>query len=908
MHVTSKMGFHSNCGEESYDKKASKVNIDLSPQPKQSKKLGSILNFEEYEDDSHPQAVKGAERSKGFHQKQRVETKLCKSEEVVRYMSCLPSYLERGENPQEKPFNIGVLDWSQLERWQHNNADVFGISAEHSPSTSSNTTPFISSNVSSSRLSSDHTLSHHHRKLNRPSTSTEDRSSGAKLLAGSGGQFPGCRNDSINLLRVQQNFSQATQSCNLDSVNRQKVSKSLEPSLQKVAGMRSRPSETYGIISGLKGNGALQRGEASKAKEQIPITDLDFSGIRKTIVPKSTNDPGHQHFAECHQSVSSEVDKNRLLEENRYIYNGGPNAKVCHSNSRSENNRIYSIVCEHDKMRDSQVEKSFSKEVRSLNCPSGKQQAIPFTQSASGSPARRKNLEKKNSVSKPRNLAEDEFLQMKVDRSDTKVRNPSPTRRFSFGMGRIGKNSNSNSSDIPKQVLEILPDPKATSTSACSSYVPGGKSNATSRARSSPLRRLLDPLLKPKRVESRDSARSSERNPSARESLRSSSGKIESPALLSVKEAVELKGFRRRDDIVGPHHTQKNGTSSTQALLQVAVKNGLPLFTFTVDNCRDILAATVKEISSKENIGGWAYSFFSFSEMKKKHAQWINQGSKDRNHGFVSNIVALMKVSDILDADSTGKRHHKPGRREFVLSAVSSREAGQTADSLPCDELVAVVVKYPERTCGQLNQDGKQYNQSKRDLKEPYPRGTDCSNSGDYEGVESGNDGPFSTTVILPGGHHGVPSKGEPSPLIKRWKAGGSCDCGGWDLGCQLRILAGSNHSTQRFNSIKSQSTPFKLFSQEEGERPMFVLSPFEDGMFSIEFDSSLKLMQAFSIAIAVVHSRTSVFLSSSMLGGKMSGETAASENSVAKIFNKAPVEVAAKYASNPPLSPVGRV
>lgn len=800
VHATSKMGFHSNSGEESYDKKASKVNIGLSPQPKQSKKLGSILNLEEYEDDSHPQAVKGSERYNGFHQKQHVETMLCKSEEVVRYMSCLPSYLERG--PQEKPFNIGVLDWGQLERWQHSNADVFGVSAEHSPSTSStsSTIPLISSKVSSSRLSSDHTLSHHHRKLNRPSTSAKDRSSGTRLLAGSGREFPGRRNDSINLLRVQQSLSQPTQSCNLDSVNRQKDSKRLEPSQQKVSGIRSRPSETDGVIYGLKENGTLQKGEASKAQEQIPITDLDFSGIRKTIVPKSTNDPGHQHFAVCHQSVSSEGDKNRLLEENRFI----PKTKTCHTNSKSDNSRIYSIVCEHDEVRDSKVQKSFSKEIRSLNCPSGKQQAIPFTQSVSVSPARGKNLEKRNSVSKPRVLAEDEFLQIKVDRSDTKVRNPSPTRRFSFGMARIGKSSNSNSSDMPKQVLEVLPDSKGTSTSAaCSSYVTGGKSNAANRARSSPLRRLLDPLLKPKSVESRDSARSSERNLSARDSLKS-----------SKENAVEVKGFRRRDDIGGPHHTQKNGPSSTQALLQVAVKNGLPLFTFTVDNCRDILAATVKEISSKDNMGGWVYSFFSFSQMKKKHAQWINQGSKDRNHGFVSNIVALMKVSDILDSDSSGKQHHKSGRREFVLSAVSSREADQTADSLPCDELAAVVVKYPERICGQLNLNSQQFNQSNRGLKEPYPRGTDCSNSGDYEGIESGNDDPFSTTVILPGGHHGVPSKGEPSPLIKRWKAGGSCDCGGWDLGCQLRILAGSNHSSQRLNSIKSQSTAFKLFYQ----------------------------------------------------------------------------------------------
>ncbi|XP_057789935.1 uncharacterized protein LOC131006804 [Salvia miltiorrhiza] len=886
MHVTSKMGFHSNGGEESYDTKASKLNIGLSTQPKQRKKLGSILNLEEYENDLHPRAVKDAEKSKGFHQKQHDERKLCKSEEVVRYMSCLPSYLERGENP-EKLFNIGVLDWGQLEKWQHSNADILGINVEPSPS-SSTSSSFVSSKASSSRPSSKNTMSHHHRKLNRPSTSTGCRSSALELLAGGGETLPKHRNDSNNLLRVQQDLLQATQSSNLDRANWQKDSRRLDPSLQKVTKLRSRPSETDSIVSGFKGNGTLRKGEASKAKEQVRssgINALDSSERCKTRVPKSTNDPGHGHFAACHQSDSSESDKSRLLEENHF--DGGPDAKVSHNNLRSDDNHFYSMFNEHGKTRDSQVEKSF-KEVRRLDSQSGEEHTIPFTQSVSISPARRRNLEKKNSVSKPRNLAQDEIIQMKVDGLEsTKVRNPSPTRRFTFG-----KSSNSNSSDIPTQVLDILPDSKATSTSACSNYSAGGKSNATSRARSSPLRRLLDPLLKPKGVESREFARSSERNPSARErSLKSSSGQRESRALLSVKSTVDLKCFRK-DHIGRSHHTQKNGTSSMQALLQIAVTtNGLPLFKFTVDNCRDILAATVKELSSKEHMRGWIYTFFSFSDTKKKHAQWINQGSKDNNQSIVSNIVAQMKVSDIVDTDSTGKRHDKSSGREFVLSAVGSREADQTADCLPCDELAAVVVKYPERVCGQLNQ-------STRGLKEPFQRGIERSSSRDDEGNESGSDGPFSTTVILPGGHHGVPSKGEPSPLIKRWKSGGSCDCGGWDLGCQLTVLAGSN---QRFNSIKShQSTAVKLFSQEEGERPMFVLSPFEEGIFSIEFDSSLKLIQAFSIAIAVAHSGRSVLLSSRVVG-----ET---ENSVSKIINRAQVEVTAKYASNPPLSPVARV
>ncbi|XP_042002814.1 uncharacterized protein LOC121752015 [Salvia splendens] len=883
MHARTNMGFHSNCGE-SHDSKSSKVNIGLSPQMKQRKKLGSILNLEEYEDGLHPQAVKDAEKSKGFNQKKHGETKSCKSEEVVRYMSCLPSYLERGENP-EKAFNIGVLEWSQLEKWQHNNADVFGINAKPSPS-STTSSSFIPSNVSSSRPSRDTTLSHHHRELIRPSTSTGVRSSGSELLVGRGGELPRRRNDSNDLLRLQQDLVQATQSSKQDSANRKKDSRSPDPSLPKVTKIRSRPSETASIISGSKGNGTLRKGEASKAKEQVAgsaISSLDFSGRCKTT-PKSTNDPGQRYFDVCNQFDSSEGNRNRLLEENQF--HAGPDAKVLHNDLRSENNRFYSVFSEQGKTRDSQVEKSFT-EVRPLNSLSGEKQTIPFTQSVSVSPARRNNLEKTNSDSKPRNLAEDEILQMKVDGMEsTKVRNPSPTRRFSFGISRIGKSSNSNSSDIPKQVI-TLPGSKATSTSACSVHS-GDKSNANSRARSSPLRRLLEPLMKPKGVESCKFARSSERNPSARDrNLKSSGGQRESPSLISVKETVDINCFSKDDR---SRCTRTNRASPMQAFLRIAVTNGIPLFTFTVDNCRDILAAKVKELSSKENMCGWIYTFFSFHETKKKHAQWINQGSKDNNLGVVSNIVAQMKVSDIVDTDATGTRHEKSSGKEFVLSAVGSREADQMADCLPCDELAAIVVKNPERVREQLTQ-------STGGLKDPFQRSIHRSSSGN----ESGSDGPFSTTVILPGGHHGVPSKGEPSTLIKRWKSGGSCDCGGWDLGCQLTVLAGSNKSTQRFSSIKSHhSSAVKLFSQEEGERPMVTLSPFKEGIFSIEFDSSLKLVQAFSIAIAVVHSGGSVLLSSSVVR-----ET---ENSVSKITDRAQVEVAAKHASNPPVSPVARV
>jgi hypothetical protein len=51
----------------------------------------------------------------------------------------------------------------------------------------------------------------------------------------------------------------------------------------------------------------------------------------------------------------------------------------------------------------------------------------------------------------------------------------------------------------------------------------------------------------------------------------------------------------------------------------------------------------------------------------------------------------------------------------------------------------------------------------------------------------------INTTVILPSGIHSLPNKGGPSSLLQRWRSGGSCDCGGWDLGCKLRILVNQN-------------------------------------------------------------------------------------------------------------------
>ncbi|MCI33618.1 hypothetical protein A2U01_0054835, partial [Trifolium medium] len=54
-------------------------------------------------------------------QKQATCRRENEEDELVMHMSSLPGYLEKGEKIPEKALNVGVLDWTSLERWQYSN-------------------------------------------------------------------------------------------------------------------------------------------------------------------------------------------------------------------------------------------------------------------------------------------------------------------------------------------------------------------------------------------------------------------------------------------------------------------------------------------------------------------------------------------------------------------------------------------------------------------------------------------------------------------------------------------------------------------------------------------------------------------------------------------------------------------
>ncbi|XP_039057769.1 uncharacterized protein LOC120201179 [Hibiscus syriacus] len=129
------------------------------------------------------------------------------------------------------------------------------------------------------------------------------------------------------------------------------------------------------------------------------------------------------------------------------------------------------------------------------------------------------------------------------------------------------------------------------------------------------------------------------------------------------------------------------------------------------------------------------------------------------------------------------------------------------------------------------------------------------------------NTGDCSTSmdILVPAGIHDGPRtrNGGPSSLIDRWRSGGHCDCGGWDLGCPLTVLKSRSSkepclpSTDTFDACKL----FDFFVQGlKNGSPTLRIANVRDGLYYIHFQSALSALQSFSIAVAYIHAQSPGF------------------------------------------------
>ncbi|XAR60677.1 hypothetical protein NMG60_11034146 [Bertholletia excelsa] len=615
-------------------------------------------------------------------QKRHIQISATENGELVKYMSNVPSYLEKGEKLKEKALSFGVLDWRSLQKWQYNH-NKQAYQSKYSPS-SSNISSFFSTDRSSTNSSRCQSRSPAHQRLGRPT--------------------------------LQYFFNAFPK----------------EDHSQDSSGITMENSRSFEVHKGQKSNSRVYE-SSSKNSSKMKMKDSN-----------------------CIDAEPKKVHAELEVSE-----------EATHSKGKKE-----------------------VKQPKSIN--------VKNTKSLSISPTRGNNSEDKPLKVMPLNSDPKNSIW-----ESPRPRDPS-TRRFSIGLGKIGRASSSKDGF---SAMQLGFEHAVIAKSGSRKFVPSllgnssrNKAADTSKSQFSPMRRLLDPLLKPKAVKSYSAAKSSDKDQTP-STIR---------ACKSLYERVELcTAYSEKIIDADLDHNGKKGLSMVQAHCQITIKNGLPLFTFVYDNANRMLAATMRKATdSKKDDNLWICTFFNFQGIKRKNS-WLNQVNSSKSHGYIPNVVAQMSVSvhssDVLTT------------REYVLFSINSNEAGwqkgEFQQKMSLLQLLSIIG---------FSQD------------------------------------PLSTTVILPGGVHGLPGRGEPSTLIERWKSGGLCDCGGWDLGCRIKVLANENKCCWRSGQCKVDNAAdrFELFSQGEVEsdRPVFSLCPFKDGIFSVEFSSSLSCLQAFTICIAVLN------------------------------------------------------
>ncbi|XP_051129960.1 uncharacterized protein LOC127250627 [Andrographis paniculata] len=318
-----------------------------------------------------------------------------------------------------------------------------------------------------------------------------------------------------------------------------------------------------------------------------------------------------------------------------------------------------------------------------------------------------------------------------------------------------------------------------------------------------------------------------------------------------------------------------------QGMLQCVWKDRLPYHIFTMDDKREVYVATA-ETSSRIKSSDFIYTF-RFKRDAEKEC--------DNNlHELDLEIVAKMQVSTSITLSSS---ESEVWETQFVLSVSSHSGETQYSDNSigAKNKRLARKVKNAFRSSHFTKQRSRSglLGSSSFVFKDTCVADSDARNFElativvkdtyrNYKKAELGGWGlkflkksrnnpsldtfqssEECTTVIIPAGIHGGPN---PSSLTERWISGGHCDCGGWDLGCPVRILnATSNTEDYSFSSNigKTKTVDIFLEGSKHSLAPAMKMVSIREGLYYIRFQPTLSALQSFAVAVAIIHSRTQI-------------------------------------------------
>ncbi|XP_076888987.1 uncharacterized protein LOC143539598 [Bidens hawaiensis] len=377
--------------------------------------------------------------------------------------------------------------------------------------------------------------------------------------------------------------------------------------------------------------------------------------------------------------------------------------------------------------------------------------------------------------------------------------------------------------------LEMPHSPTKTETESVKSTSP--------KTRFSPFRKMFDPFTKSKSHKSLLGSAIEEpntRNVNLRKSLLNDFANTESDSQSLKKDSCSSIA------------SSSSSPAHLSGSLKLRNKNGVPYFEFSVKNPRDVWVAKRWNTGNGFN---WVYTFHTAQNRRKSNVS--GRGSKDhRTKEFL--ISAQMQVSCYLCTEIiNSEAFNNSMLTEFVLYdlARQRQSASQTADGLN-----------PKEESNEAVDLAKVNSQSNLSSSIPWPVADlhpDLESAAivlQESKTDSGQLTPVEVSVVIPAGNHGLPSDESQrvKPLLDRWRLGGGCDCGGWDMGCPL-VVFGSPDVNRDESCNKNRCVEIFLKGTKE-KTPALTMKLTEEGQYVVDFHAKLSSLQAFSICVAILH------------------------------------------------------
>lgn len=481
------------------------------------------------------------------------------------------------------------------------------------------------------------------------------------------------------------------------------------------------------------------------------------------------------------------------------------------------------------------------------------------------------------------------------------------------------------------------------------------------KTRFGPVRKVLDPFVKSKSQRSPlGSLREQQREVSTGSDNINRNKTFQRKALLhdfsNTGQQMEYKSCP-----VNQCHNQpvQSSPAHLQALLKFDGKHGPPILEFSVKSPEDVFVARTWKV---ENASDWVYTFHSTPEKRRSNAS--GRGAKESKKG--SSLMGQMQVSGHLCTElKDGGNFEDSMVTEFILYDVAHTRSTSSNDSSLRDTGNLLDIPAKNMTRGQLGQvrhsDSSDSSTShpldatylhphceaaaivvqlplgkreslkhKNGDKKLEQRLSGILHSCDFKQRDNEQlpdcSSPAKVNIVIPSGNHSLPTTEShgPSPLLDRWRLGGGCDCGGWDMACPLNIfvnpdiqISGDHHH------LMESERPLELFIQGRKENtPAFTMTMIEEGHYMVNFHAQLSTLQAFSICIAILHTaepspdmrqveKMQLLQSNSIkvyTEKEVKNLTEAVTDEDKLIVKKKVGEALPSFIVNPPFSPIARV